>query len=42
MGMFNLAMQLAPQLVPVVDLSGCRTLLDLGGGPGTYADSFLP
>lgn len=40
MGMFNLAMQLAPQLVPVVDLGGCRTLLDLGGGPGTYAIHF--
>lgn len=40
MGMFNLAMQLAPSLVPAVDLSGCRTLLDLGGGPGTYAIHF--
>lgn len=40
MGMFNLAMQLAPRLVPIVDLSGCRTLLDLGGGPGTYAIHF--
>ena len=40
MGMFNLATQLAPQLVPVVDLFGCRTLLDLGGGPGTYAIHF--
>ncbi|MDL2322124.1 acetylserotonin O-methyltransferase, partial [Desulfosarcina sp. OttesenSCG-928-B08] len=40
MGMFNLAMELAPTLVPAVDLSGCRTLLDLGGGPGTYAIQF--
>lgn len=40
MGMFNLAMQLAPRLVPVVDLDGCQTLLDLGGGPGTYAIHF--
>ncbi len=40
MGMFNLAMQLAPRIVPVVDLSGCRSLLDLGGGPGTYAIHF--
>ncbi len=40
MGMFNLATQLAPQLVPLVDLSGCTTLLDLGGGPGTYAIHF--
>ena len=40
MGMFNLASQLAPQLVPVVELGDCRTLLDLGGGPGTYAIHF--
>ena len=40
MGMFNLAMQLAPRLVPAVDLGGCRRLLDLGGGPGTYAIQF--
>lgn len=40
MGMFNLAMQLAPRLVPTIDLSGRRTLLDLGGGPGTYAIHF--
>ena len=40
MGMFNLAMQLAPRLVPAVDLSDCRRLLDLGGGPGTYAIHF--
>ena len=40
MGMFNLAMQLAPRLVPAVDLNACRRLLDLGGGPGTYAIHF--
>jgi len=40
MGMFNLAMQLAPRIVPLVDLSGRRRLLDLGGGPGTYAIHF--
>jgi SAM-dependent methyltransferase len=40
MGMFNLATQLAPRLVPAVDLSGCTNLLDLGGGPGTYAIHF--
>jgi len=40
MGMFNLAMNLAPVLVPKVDLSGRRRLLDLGGGPGTYAIHF--
>lgn len=40
MGMFNLASQLAPRIVREIDLSGCRTLLDLGGGPGTYAVHF--
>ena len=40
MGMFNLAMNTAPRLVPLADLSGRRRLLDLGGGPGTYAVHF--
>ena len=40
MGMFNLAMQVAPRIVPLIDLSGRRRLLDLGGGPGTYAIHF--
>lgn len=40
MGMFNLGMGLAPQLVPLIDVSSCRHLLDLGGGPGTYAIHF--
>ena len=40
MGMFNLAMGLAPKLVPLIDLSAARRLLDLGGGPGTYAIHF--
>ncbi len=40
MGMFNLGMNLAPQLVTQIDLSGRRHLLDLGGGPGTYAIHF--
>ncbi|MGD8448915.1 MAG: methyltransferase [Desulfobacterales bacterium] len=40
MGMFNLAMNLAPVLASKVDLSGRRHLLDLGGGPGTYAIHF--
>jgi len=40
MGMFNIAMNLAPVIVPLVDLSGRRHLLDLGGGPGTYAIHF--
>jgi hypothetical protein len=37
MGMFNMAMSVAPRIVQTVDLSGRRHLLDLGGGPGTYA-----
>ena len=40
MGMFNMAMATAPLLVPLIDLSGRRHLLDLGGGPGTYAIHF--
>lgn len=40
MGMFNLAMQIAPLIVPRIDLAGRRRLLDLGGGPGTYAIHF--
>jgi hypothetical protein len=40
LGMFNMAMGLAPQVAAALDLSGCRSLLDLGGGPGTYAIHF--
>lgn len=40
MGMFNLANRLAPQTAREVDLTGRRHLLDLGGGPGTYAIHF--
>ena len=40
MGMFNLAMGIAPRLAEEVDLSGRTRLLDLGGGPGTYAIHF--
>lgn len=40
MGMFNLAMQIAPLIVSRIDLSGRRRFLDLGGGPGTYAIHF--
>lgn len=40
MGMFNLAMNLAPVLVPKIDLANRHHLLDLGGGPGTYAIHF--
>lgn len=40
MGMFNLASLLAPQVAGRIDLTGRRRLLDLGGGPGTYAIHF--
>ena len=40
MGMFNLAMANAPQLATKIDLHDKRHLLDLGGGPGTYAIHF--
>jgi len=40
MGMFNLAMGIAPRLAGLIDLGGGRHLLDLGGGPGTYAIHF--
>lgn len=40
MGMFNNAMSIAPRLASMIDLSGRRRLLDLGGGPGTYAIHF--
>jgi len=40
MGMFNLASLGAPLIVPVLDIGGRRKLLDLGGGPGTYAIHF--
>jgi len=40
MGMFNLAMGIAPDVVKQLDLKGKKHLLDLGGGPGTYAIHF--
>jgi predicted O-methyltransferase YrrM len=40
MGMFNIAMKVAPAVAAAVDLSQRRHLLDLGGGPGTYAIHF--
>ena len=40
MGMFNMAMTLAPRIVPKIDLSNRRSFLDLGGGPGTYSIQF--
>jgi hypothetical protein len=40
MGMFNLAMGIAPFIAEQIDLSGRHLLLDLGGGPGTFAIHF--
>jgi len=40
MGMFNTAMATAPGIAKDVDLKGRKHLLDLGGGPGTYAIHF--
>jgi predicted O-methyltransferase YrrM len=40
MGMFNLAMEIAPAIASSVNLEGRRHLLDLGGGPGTHAIHF--
>jgi len=40
MGMFNIAMKIAPLVASEISLAGRRHLLDLGGGPGTYAIHF--
>lgn len=40
MGMFNTAMATAPGIAKELDLRGRRHLLDMGGGPGTYAIHF--
>jgi len=40
MGMFNLAVDNAARLAGLVDLADRNHLLDLGGGPGTYAVHF--
>jgi cyclopropane fatty-acyl-phospholipid synthase-like methyltransferase len=40
MGMLNLAMGIAPKVATLLDLAGRKRLLDLGGGPGTYAIHF--
>ncbi len=39
-GMADLVRQIAPQIVPAVDLADRRQLLDLGGGPGSWAAYF--
>lgn len=40
-GMHGRALGVGRALVELVDLAGCGTLLDLGGGPGTYAALLL-
>jgi len=40
LGMHNLASALAPKIAGMLDLGSAGTLLDLGGGPGTYAVNF--
>ncbi|WP_028314195.1 methyltransferase [Desulfatibacillum aliphaticivorans] len=40
MGMFNNAMAIAPKVAKILDLKDRKLLLDLGGGPGTYAIHF--
>lgn len=37
MGMFNIARLQAGQVADALDLSGRKRLIDVGGGPGTYA-----
>jgi SAM-dependent methyltransferase len=39
--MHHRTLETAPKIVAQIDLHGARTLLDLGGGPGTYAMAFL-
>jgi SAM-dependent methyltransferase len=41
LGMNNIAMLSAPDLLEHVDIAPFRHLLDLGGGPGTYTITFL-
>jgi SAM-dependent methyltransferase len=40
-GMDNIARAPARELAGLLDLSGARSMLDVGGGPGTYARTFL-
>lgn len=41
LGMSNIAMLSAPDMLEHVDIAPCRRLLDVGGGPGTYTLTFL-
>jgi len=40
-GMDDVTRELAPQVAGELDLGTARVLLDVGGGPGTYAAAFL-
>jgi ubiquinone/menaquinone biosynthesis C-methylase UbiE len=40
-GMDDVARDLAPQVVRKLDMGEAKVLLDVGGGPGTYAAAFL-
>ncbi len=40
MGMFNIASATAPMYAKTVDLIDCSHMLDMGGGPGTFAIHF--
>ncbi|MDR2405981.1 MAG: SAM-dependent methyltransferase [Deltaproteobacteria bacterium] len=40
LGMHNVAMRQVERVVNSIDLSNAKNLLDLGGGPGTYAGFF--
>lgn len=37
MGMHNLSVLRSPELIKAIGIKGVRTMLDLGGGPGTHA-----
>ena len=39
--MHHRTLETAPKIAAQIDMRGVRTLLDLGGGPGTYAMAFL-
>ena len=39
--MHHRTLEMAPKIAAQINLHGARTLLDLGGGPGTYAMAFL-
>src|SRR6185503_11386556 len=39
--MHHRTLEIAPKIAAQINLRGVRTLLDLGGGPGTYAMAFL-